>query len=169
MRLTHFKVDVGSNDYRDCSDVILFGLHHAPRSAHLGRALSFTGQKIRQGDLDSQTSHLTGEPREVQEGDYAAQIKQLGARGRVRKIDDQGRCGQMRLWIYQNDVPPETVQSLFPGCRMKVDPSAFGARHGVARGRKPILEQVVEALAALPETAEEIDLRRLSELIGSPP
>ncbi|WP_170373467.1 DEAD/DEAH box helicase family protein, partial [Ruegeria arenilitoris] len=131
VRITHFKVDVGSNEYVDCTDVILFGLHHAPKTAHIQRGLQFSQADVSQELLDAQTGPLTGIFREVRFDDYKAQIKQLGARGRVRVANADCTCGRMRLWTYQDHVSPQEICDLFPGAFLNARPAAFRKRHGV--------------------------------------
>ena len=166
VRVTHFKVDVGSNEYVDCEDVILFGLHHAPKTAHIQRGFQFSQASVSQPLLDEQSGPLTGLFREIRNDDYKAQIKQLGARGKVRVANADGTCGKMRLWTYQTEVSPQELVELFPGAELQVRPAAFGRRHGVRKDRSSLVESVVEGLEALSPDVGEITLKDLGSLIG---
>ena len=149
--------------------MILFGLHHAPKTSHVSRAYAFNAKRPTQEELRAYGGALSGDPEAVRAGDYAAQVKQLGARGRVRQIDSQGRCGRMRLWLYQDKVPPGVLATLFPGCRfVEIDPSAFRGRHGLGKGRKGLLESIAETLKGMPDDVEVVTLPELAELMGNP-
>ena len=167
-RVTHFKVDVGSNEYADCDDVILFGLHHAPKTAHIQRGLQFSQVDVSQPLLDKQSGPLTGLFRDIRHDDYRAQIKQLGARGKVRVAKADGTCGKMRLWIYQDQVLPQQLSELFPGAKLRIEPGGFRRRHGVRKGRQGLVEKIVRALRSLSPDIDQITLKELAEMIGKP-
>lgn len=168
IRITHFKVDVGTNEYLDCTDVILFGLHHAPKTAHIQRAFQFSQAQVSQPLLDSQTGKLNGIFFEVRSGDYKAQIKQLGARGRVRVATADGKCGQMRLWTFQNQVSPLEISELFPNAKLEVRPGAVRKPHGVGHDRKDLAETVATGLENLAPDVDEITVKDLSLVLGKP-
>lgn len=168
IRLTHFKVDVGSNEYMDCEDVILFGLHHAPKTSHIQRGLQFSQVDVSQQLLDEQCGPLTGLFRDIRSDDYKAQIKQLGARGRVRVANADGTCGKMRLWTYQNHVSPHDINKLFPGAVLRANPAAFRTRHGVRHDRRDMTEAVIEGLTNLAANVTEVTVHDLGEIIGTP-
>lgn len=165
VRVTHFKVDVGSNEYRDCTDVILLGLHHAPKASHIQRGFQFSQVPVSQNILNEQGGRLEGIFREVQHGDLKAQIKQLGARGRVRMAYSDGTCGEMRLWTYQNDVKPQELLELFPNANLQPSSGAFRQRHGVRHNCKSLAEAVVEGLNSLTPDVGEITVRDLGYII----
>lgn len=150
-RLTHFKVDVGSNAYRDCRDVILFGLHHAPKAAHLQEGYQMNDAQVHQRHLDAQTGALS----KVQEGDYLAQIKQLGARGRVRQIGRDKKCGQMRLWVNQDVLSPIQIEPLWN-------------KKGRRRDQASLPERLAAALSSVPEVMTEVTLNSLAQSLSTP-
>ena len=168
VRLTHFKVDVGSNAYRDCTDVILFGLHHAPKAAHLQKGYQMNDAQVHQEHLDAQTGALSGDYLKVQEGDYLAQIKQLGARGRVRQIGRDKKCGQMRLWVYQDALSPSQIEPLFPCADLRPRSCALRNKKGRRRDQASLPERLATALSSVPEVMTEVTLKTLAQSLSTP-
>ncbi len=72
----------------------------------------------------------------------------------------------MRLWVYQDRVSPDEIQSLFPGANIDIDPSAYNSRRGVRKGQETFKTKVLNGLKSLPLTTHEIEVEQLGELIG---
>ena len=125
IHLLHHGKGVGSNDYKDCKEVIYIGLQHIPKFANLAEVFYHTGEQItdkslarvqQKGDLLDQL--ITGK--------LEAEIKQMVARGNCRNSVD-GLASPMRAWLI---IPSDNIQKidlsrLFPSCKIKQQPESL--------------------------------------------
>ena len=127
-----------------------------------------TEAQVNQKQLDAQTGALSGEYLKVQEGDYLAQIKQLGARGHVRQVGRDKMCGQMRLWIYQDTLSPSQIEPLFPYADLRPRSCALRNKKGRRRNQPSLPERLASALAAIPDAMTEVTLNSLAHSLSTP-
>lgn len=117
---TYWGVGVGSNEWKDCTHVFLFGAPYRPRSTYVGTALALTETKAADADLSKQSGNrLTGDALTVAEGDVCRWIQQMAFRGNGRNFDDCGVAGEMKLFTVMDIVPilPRRKR-MFPGASL---------------------------------------------------
>lgn len=119
VRWIHWGIGIGSNKWRDASDVFLFGEFHLPRNATIATILGLRKQKATKANLEPFQMLKPGKTSDVAKissGHLSRWEKQLATRGNARNIED-GVCGEQRLfvtgefsrWLLQKE-------RLFPGC-----------------------------------------------------
>jgi hypothetical protein len=119
--LTHWGYGIGSNAWKDCNVVLLFGEFHRPRYATIAETLGFkdakpVSQRIFEGAAGSR---MTGDYLTVEEGHLLRWTKQLAARGTVRNIDADGICGPMKLvTTMEFRRLSDKHDALFPGAKV---------------------------------------------------
>ena len=114
----HWGTGIGSNRWRNCSVVFLFGEFHLPRRAYVATGAGWTQTKAHEIDRQHIQGQVMGGPYlTVREGHLLRWTKQLACRGTVRNIDGDGHCGPMRLYTTM-DFPRllANLQRIFPGC-----------------------------------------------------
>ncbi|MBF9058169.1 hypothetical protein HKCCSP123_03145 [Rhodobacterales bacterium HKCCSP123] len=117
VHVTNWGRDVGSNEYRDCGDVILWSNFHKPKHTTVAEWFVYSEQKVNKFLLKEHAGGGKLKPEtigELQQGQLYAQIKQMGCRGRARYVDDDGVCQPMHLWICWDDLDPPQLHRVFP-------------------------------------------------------
>ncbi|WIO73368.1 DEAD/DEAH box helicase family protein [Porticoccaceae bacterium LTM1] len=155
---------IGSNKYRECGHVFLFGEFFKPRSATLGTTLGTTQCRAADGNLKEEAHgrELKGDYRIIREGDLLRWTAQLAARGRVRNIDANGRCGQMTLHTsmdYHRLL--SNLSRLFPGAETPV-----AADYSEAGDNKKPQERLIELLVSedTPAVLSSVEVEALTGL-----
>ncbi len=106
---------IGSNQFKDCTEVFLFSEFYQPRRVTVANTLGAKGIRAEESDIHKQNGKLSGEYQDMQEGDLLRWLKQLASRGNVRNVDNEGICGKMTLHTsmdYKRLIA--NVQRLFP-------------------------------------------------------
>ncbi|MBE1292945.1 MAG: hypothetical protein GJ677_10690 [Rhodobacteraceae bacterium] len=121
--ITHYGCDVGSNAYRECTEVILWSNYYVPAEASLGEMLHFAEELVSTCSL-SEANSREGRLTDFKQDKLYANIKQMGARGSCRYIDDNGNALPMRLWVCWKQLDVGRLDDLFPGHKLErhVDP-----------------------------------------------
>lgn len=119
IHFTNWGRDVGSNEYRNCDAVILWHNQHKPKHVTLSELFHYaeeevTGYKLKPVKDGKFKGTKAGT---LQDDQLYAAIKQMGARGNARNVDDLGQCGDMHLYISWAELEPERLQAIFPGCK----------------------------------------------------
>lgn len=118
VKVTNWGRDVGSNAYRECGDVILWANFHKPKHVTVAEWFVYSQNRVTPELLSEHAGKgkLKAETTEnLQQGQLYAQIKQMGCRGAARKVDENGVCNPMHLWICWADLDPLKLDDLFPG------------------------------------------------------
>ncbi|HSI20792.1 MAG TPA: hypothetical protein VLA04_03780 [Verrucomicrobiae bacterium] len=89
---------IGSNQYKDCTEVFMFSEFYQPRRAIVAKTLGAKSQSVEESDIHTLRGKLKGDYLSIQEGDLLRWTKQLASRGNVRNVDTQGKCGAMNLY-----------------------------------------------------------------------
>jgi hypothetical protein len=112
----HWGAGVGSNRYKDCRHVFLFGEFFRPRRVTAGQTLGLGQLKAEDANLKQlQGQTVAGHFLTMYEGDLLRWSKQLACRGNARNIDAEGRCGEMTLHTTMDLTRLiENVDRLFP-------------------------------------------------------
>lgn len=117
VQITNWGRDVGSNEYRDCGDVILWSNFHKPKHSAVAQWFLYSGQKMTRDLLREHAGNgrlKSDTVEELQKGQLYAQIKQMGCRGKARFVDENGVCESMHLWICWDELDPLRLKEIFP-------------------------------------------------------
>ncbi len=159
--LTHYGCDVGSNAYAQCSEVILWSNQHKPEHAVVGELFHFADEQVCKHNL-SDAEARDGRVSSFKEDKLYAVIKQMGARGSCRFIDDDGNALPMRLWICWKPLNVGRLEALFPGHTLErhVDKEYESPKNSSVLGR------VLDFLAVQPKTSAPITLNAIADQLG---
>lgn len=122
--VTHYGVDIGSNEYRKCTAVWLVSLYHQQndtlQSKYLGhsRVEQVTDDTLEPGK--NTRSKLFNDLKYLH---HSTIIKQMGARGSCRNVDSDGVAKHMELnciWS-DRDMFTEIVPTQFPNCQLNYE------------------------------------------------
>ena len=158
VQVTNWGRDVGSNAYRDCTEVILWANYHKPKHTTFSELCIYTEEPVNDRNLsEAQKGKFTGRVLDLQDNQLYASIKQMGARGKARFVQDDGTAMPMRLWICWADLQPELLQSIFPE-------STFSRITDVkdefkAKEKGAIISRVIDKLISLKQ--DQIDFNEL--------
>lgn len=109
---------IGSNQYKDCTEVFMFSEFYKPRRSVVANTLGAKHQRAEDSDISSMNGRLRGDFLSVKEGDILRWTKQLASRGNVRNIDGNGHCGVMNLHTSMDfDRLITNLQRLFPNAK----------------------------------------------------
>lgn len=177
VHLCHWGAGIGSNKWKHCSAVFMFGEFHQPKRSTVATALGLedvhpTSARLR----DAQNvKGLRGNFLTLQEGHLLRWTKQLACRGNVRNIDDDGNCGTMRLYLTgEFGRLLDNKDRLFPGCRISTgqsSPDTLKDKSGkfIDRLRRYLLEQMRTTVpAADVDEALGTRTRRYQRELSSP-
>ena len=123
LSITHWGHHTGLNKWRDCDVVYLLDEFHRPKHmtvAHV-RGLQDDSEDRRptsENLSDAQGGPLRGDYSVYQGGQLLASLVQGASRGRLRVVDEDGRCGSMRLYAAGDIVRLDRhIRYGFPGAR----------------------------------------------------
>jgi hypothetical protein len=116
--VTHWGTGIGSNEWKDCSSVFLFAELHLPKLVYISTAAAVQDRAITATDISNNIVNRTGENHRLH------LLKQLGCRGLVRNIDENGCAAEMKLFtsmdrglllrdyrkVFPNTRKPEFIQ-----------------------------------------------------------
>ena len=120
----HWGSSIGSNEFKDCTVLFQFGEWYQPRGATIGEVHGHQDKPVTQADLKRAVGRKTSDGDYMPTGDYRTASEnhllrwsaQLAARGSMRNIDGEGRCGKMRLVsTMQYTRLLRNLDRLFPG------------------------------------------------------
>ena len=114
INITNWGRDVGSNEYRNCSEVILWSNNHKPKHTTFSELCLYSEQPVSSNLNEVLRGKFIGRPMRLQESQLYAAIKQMGSRGTTRYIDNDGNAWPMRLWISWAELKPEWLLEIFP-------------------------------------------------------
>jgi hypothetical protein len=143
---------IGANDWKEADFVFEFGEHFLPTRSMFATVQGLRGDKATMGMLwkTKSTNVIPDEVHLATEGHLLRFMKQLGMRGRARKFDSNGVCGQQVL-VLTCDFERLLINAdkLFPGATL----SKWRPKHH--RQKLTQSEKLLEILTN-PETHEEI-------------
>mgnify|MGYP001311695535 FL=1 len=92
INITNWGRDVGSNEYRNCSEVILWSNNHKPKHTTFSELCLYSEQTVSSNLNEVVRGKFIGRPMRLQESQLYAAIKQMGSRGTTRYIDNDGNA-----------------------------------------------------------------------------
>jgi hypothetical protein len=127
--VTWYGRDVGTNAYRHCSEVILLGWNHVPSEQTVAECCVFSDNSAKEG---IPKFYRDGRKRDMANDlsywKLVAQLKQMGARGSCRYVDDDGCCLPMRLTIINSHVTDAALLKVFPNAKLMYLPHEYPKR-----------------------------------------
>jgi len=109
---------IGSNKFKACNHVFLFGEYYLPRYAIIAttnglKEIPISNQELR----NAYGQKLINDYKLIEEGHLLRQFKQLASRGSLRNISSDGICGEMTLHTTMDSVRLQrSLNRLFAGC-----------------------------------------------------
>ena len=162
INVTNWGRDVGSNEYRYCSEVILWSNHHKPKHTTYSELCLYTEENVTDTNLkEVSRGKFSGRAMSLEEDQLYAAIKQMGSRGTTRFVDDEGDAWPMRLWISWAELKPELLQHIFPSSaftRTIVTDDRF-----LSKPSRSIVPRVIDILTAA--EADEITMEQVANTI----
>lgn len=157
--ITNWGRDRGSNEYRECTRLVLLDEFHLPKDAYNAHSLGHAQASATYANLHGR-SDQTCLMKDQANSHLNTWTKQMVARGNVRNINEDGTCGEMEvLAMIDRDRYIAELPKLFPGC--VVEQPTGTARS--LRSRKSIYE----LLEVLPQIrVGELSLSELKEQHG---
>jgi hypothetical protein len=153
---------IGANDWKEAGYVFEFGEHFLPDRTMFATVQGLRGHKATMGMLwkTKSTNVIPDEVRLATEGHLLRFMKQLGMRGRARKFDSNGICGNQVL-VLTCDFERLLVHAdqLFPGATLSK------WRRTQQRKKLTQPEKLLEILTD-PETPEEISGDDMAKRMG---
>ena len=112
----HFGAGVGSNEWRECSVVFVFGTYVKPARVTIAETHGIKETPFIPGP-DASMRGLSGDYRTTQVGLALRWFKQLAMRGCARELNENGVSKPMRLYLATNQPLPilEHWGRMFPG------------------------------------------------------
>ena len=163
IHITNYGRDVGSNKYKDCTEVILWHMLYKPTHTTVGEYLNYSEKLSSYLDNINFNNGITGKFRQLGTDQQYAVIKQMGSRGCVRFVKDDGTTHPMRLWISWKDLDAKRLKRVFPNCVIRSD--LVEKPQGNKRVRKDIVQRVSEYLLSLDDNLQEADWSHLKSTI----
>jgi hypothetical protein len=117
----HFGIGIGSNRWRECSAVVIFGEYHKPRRTTVAETHGIKDTAFDDTKIDATIQTLKGDYRITQQGHLLRWLKQMAMRGRARELDTNGIASPMRL-CFMGDYSRllEQAGRLFPGAKAPI-------------------------------------------------
>ncbi len=110
----HFGLGIGSNHYKECTHVFIFGEFFIPKKVAISGYHGFSDTRPSDQELKHHYSHegyLT-----AYEGHLLRWTKQLACRGNVRNATQEGQCGRMKLVLTMDKKRLlKGLREMFPG------------------------------------------------------
>lgn len=160
---TYWGVDIGSNEYRECTRVVLVSEFHAPRDALLGKYLGHAGLEATDDKLSAGDNYQSATNRQLRELHYRMYLKQMIARGSCREVDSDGVAAPMEVFCM---IDPKrfnsTLSVLFPDCQLEgIEDNWFMSKKD--RQNSPVSRQVIQYLSQLPDDVSRLTAPELKE------
>lgn len=159
-RVTHWGCDVGSNEYRDCEKVWLVSLFHQPKDVLYAKYLGHSKVNVSDETLKAGQNFQGSTFKLLENEHHAMQIKQMGARGKCRFVNDAGIAEPQELncLFYDEDIFSTVIPAQFPGATL-VFP--VGTEPMKRHSNKPVVSKLIRylneseaAFAGAPELLE---------------
>ena len=162
IHVTNWGRDVGSNEYRNCSEVILWSNYHKPKHTTYSELCLYTEENVTDTNLiEVSRGKFSGRAMSLEEDQLYAAIKQMGSRGTTRFVDDEGNAWPMRLWISWAQLKPELLQQIFPSSgftRATVTDDRF-----LSKPSRSIVPRIIDILTTA--EAKEITMAEVANVI----
>ena len=143
--VTNWGRDIGSNEYKDCTEVILWANHHKPKHTTFSELRLYSEERVNSENLQEvNKGKLTGRALSLEQAQLYAAIKQMGSRGTTRFVDDDGNAWPMRLWISWAELRPELLKDIFPGSNFTREPVTD--ERFLSKSKREMVPRVIDVL-----------------------
>ena len=164
--VTNWGRDIGSNEYRDCTEVILWANHHKPKHTTFSELRLYSEERVNSENLQEvHNGKFTGRALSLEQAQLYAAIKQMGSRGTTRFVDDDGNAWPMRLWISWAELRPELLKDIFPGSNFMREPVTD--ERFLSRSKREIVPRVIDVLTNTEK--DEIMMSEVTNIIPNAP
>lgn len=103
-KVTNYGRDVGSNDYRECTEVYIVSEFHMPNDSLRANYLGHSGvSEVATGDLEPIQNTGSSLMKELKDANYSVHLKQMIARCNLRNIDEEGKAGKATVHCMINE------------------------------------------------------------------
>jgi hypothetical protein len=151
VHVAHWGDGIGSNLWKDCRAVFLFGEFYIPRRVHIAdtqallncKATDSGAPTMTMGAINGHNHHVDA----IAAGHLLRFDKQMALRGNARHFDEQGVCGEQKL-ICCGDTKLLLVnlERMYPGARL-VNAGGVGAARGGSGGKQTYGDRVLSLLS----------------------
>ena len=143
--VTNWGRDIGSNEYRDCTEVILWANHHKPKHTTFSELRLYSEERVNIENLQEvHNGKFTGRALSLEQAQLYAAIKQMGSRGTTRFVNDDGNAWPMRLWISWAELRPELLKDIFPESNFTREPVTD--ERFLSKSKREMVPRVIDVL-----------------------
>lgn len=162
--VTNWGRDIGSNEYRDCTEVILWANHHKPKHTTFSELRLYSEERMNGENLQEvHNGKFTGRALSLEQAQLYAAIKQMGSRGTTRFVNDDGNAWPMRLWISWAELRPELLKDIFPESNFTREPVTDD--RFLSKSKREMVPRVIDVLTNTEK--DEIMMSDLRCFIGN--
>ena len=164
--VTNWGRDIGSNEYRDCTEVILWANHHKPKHTTFSELRLYSEERVNIENLQEvHNGKFTGRALSLEQAQLYAAIKQMGSRGTTRFVNDDGNAWPMRLWISWAELRPELLKAIFPESNFMREPVTD--ERFLSRSKREMVPRVIDVLTNTEK--DEIMMSEVANIIPNAP
>ena len=164
--VTNWGRDIGSNEYRDCTEVILWANHHKPKHTTFSELRLYSEERVNSENLQEvHNGKFTGRALSLEQAQLYAAIKQMGSRGTTRFVDDDGNAWPMRLWISWAELRPELLKDIFPESNFTREPVTD--ERFLSKSKREMVPRVIDVLTNTEK--DEIMMSEVANIIPNAP
>ncbi|SMX23650.1 DEAD/DEAH box helicase family protein [Boseongicola aestuarii] len=161
VKTTYWGVDVGSNEYRDCTKVVIAGEHHLPKDAYLADYYGHSGvEEMTAEELERGQNTRGSLMRQLEELHHSRFFKQMVARGSCRNVSDVGGVAladSMELYcMIDGEIFYNLLPILLPGIQLKTIDGKPYEPNKYVRGRLGAIQAHLSETEADIVTAEDL-------------
>lgn len=164
--VTNWGRDIGSNEYRDCTEVILWANHHKPKHTTFSELRLYSEERVNSENLQEvHNGKFTGRALSLEQAQLYAAIKQMGSRGTTRFVNDDGNAWPMRLWISWAELRPELLKDIFPESNFTREPVTD--ERFLSKSKREMVPRVIDVLTNTEN--DEIMMSEVANIIPNAP
>ena len=164
--VTNWGRDIGSNEYRDCTEVILWANHHKPKHTTFSELCLYAEERVNRENLkEVRKGKFTGRALSLEQAQLYAAIKQMGSRGTTRFVNDDGNAWPMRLWVSWAELRPELLKDIFPESDFMREPVTD--ERFISKSKREIVPRVIDILTTVDK--DEIMMSEVADTIPNAP
>ena len=162
-KVTNYGRDVGSNEYRDCTDVYIVSEFHMPNDALRANYLGHSGSAMVTEEALEPIQNSQGSlMKTLKDANYSVHLKQMIARCNLRNIGKDGEAGKATVHCMINEGRfSRLLPALFPNSVLTYPERKPRA---IAKGdNASIVTKAIRYLSSLPEDQEFVGSPELKE------
>lgn len=161
--VTNYGRDVGSNEFRDCTDVYIVSEFHMPNDALRANYLGHSGfDQVTEDSLDPIQNSQSTLMKTLKDANYSVHLKQMIARCALRNIDDDGKAGKATVHCMINEGRfTRLLPTLFPNSKLTYPERKT---KGVSKGGNALtITKAIRYLTTVPEDQDFVGSPELNE------